>query len=152
MFLREKNEFRSRRDESAPPPRTPQSPPSWSLPTSVDLADHSRKHSYLTPLSSNFSPMRSGKHEAGSFPSFFVHLVTILYCSDIVRSKDLSAYFFCFSFDPRSGAFFPSSSSSSFFFFFYFLPFFDWEFSFFSFCFLPLFDWEFPFFSFLLSL
>lgn len=69
MFLREKNEFRSRRDESAPPPRTPQSPPSWSLPTSVDLADHSRKHSYLTPLSSNFSPMRSGKHEAGSFPS-----------------------------------------------------------------------------------
>ena len=29
------------------------------------------------------------------FLSFlFVHLVTILYCSDIVRSKDLSAHFF----------------------------------------------------------
>ena len=41
----------------------------------------------------------------------FVHLVTILYCSDIVRSKDLSAHFFFFSFDPWSGAFFPSSSS-----------------------------------------
>ena len=80
----------------------------------------------------------------------FVHMVTILYCSDIVWSKDLSAHFFCFSFDPRSGAFFPSSSSSSL--FFYFLPFFDWEFSFFSFFFLPLFDWEFPFVSFFLFL
>jgi len=28
--------------------------------------------------------------------SFVVYLVTILYCSDIVWSKDLSAYFFCF--------------------------------------------------------
>ena len=31
-----------------------------------------------------------------SFPSVFVHLVTILYCSDIVWSKDLSAHFFQF--------------------------------------------------------
>ena len=30
-----------------------------------------------------------------SFP-FFVYLVTILCCSNIVWSKDLSAYFFCF--------------------------------------------------------
>ena len=30
------------------------------------------------------------------FLSFLVYLVTILYCSDIVWSKDLSAYFFCF--------------------------------------------------------
>ena len=51
---------------------------------------------------------------------FLVYLVTILYCSDIVWSKDLSAYFFCF------------------------LPIFDRELSFF-FCFLPLFDWEFSF-------
>ena len=40
---------------------------------------------------------------------FLVYLVTILYCSDIVWSKDLSAYFFCF------------------------LPIFDREFSFLSF-------------------
>jgi len=59
------------------------------------------------------------------FLSFLVYLVTILYCSDIVWSKDLYAYFF------------------------YFLPIFDREFSFFllslnlwleifSFCFLPI--------------
>jgi len=30
------------------------------------------------------------------FLSFLVYLVTILYCLDIVWSKDLSAYFFCF--------------------------------------------------------
>ena len=47
---------------------------------------------------------------------FLVYLVTILYCSDIVRSKDLSAHFFCF------------------------LPILDREFSF-----LPLFHWEFSF-------
>ncbi|RYA56975.1 hypothetical protein DD596_25260 [Enterobacter cloacae complex sp. 4DZ3-28B] len=72
----------------------------------------------------------------------FVHLVTILYCSDIVWSKDLSAHFFCFL------SILDQELSFLLFFLFYFLPFFDWEFSFFSFCFLPLFDWEFPFFSF----
>ena len=30
------------------------------------------------------------------FLSFIVYLVTILYCSDIVWSKDLSVYFLCF--------------------------------------------------------
>ena len=46
------------------------------------------------------------------FLSFFiVYLVTILYCSDIVWSKDLSAHFFCFldqelSFLPFSSSFF----------------------------------------------
>ena len=45
-----------------------------------------------------------------SFFFFFVYLVTILYCSDIVWSKDLSTYFFCF-----------------------FLPILDQEFSFFLF-------------------
>ena len=58
-------------------------------------------------------------HFRSWFPFFFVYLVTILYCSDIVWSKDLSAYFFCF------------------------LPILDREFFFLFFCFLPLFDWEF---------
>ena len=53
---------------------------------------------------------------------FLVYLVTILYCSDIVWSKDLFGCFFCF------------------------LLILDQEFSF-LFCFLPLFDREF-FFSF----
>ena len=84
------------------------------------------------------------------FLSFVVYLVTILYCSDIVWSKDLSAYFFCFLpiFDRKFS------------FFFAFSPSFDWEFSFlfllsptlclgiFLLCFLLLFDWEFSFFVF----
>ena len=57
------------------------------------------------------------------FPFFFVYLGTILYCSDIVWSEDLSAYFFCF------------------------LPnlYREFSFLFFFFCFLPLFHWEFSF-------
>ena len=35
-------------------------------------------------------------HFGSWFPFFFVYLVTILYCSDIVWSEDLSAYFFFF--------------------------------------------------------
>ena len=61
-----------------------------------------------------------------SFPFMFTS-VTILYCSDIVWSKDLSVYFFCF------------------------LPIFDQEF-FFLFCFLPIFDWEISSFAFFRSL
>ena len=76
----------------------------------------------------------------------FVFLVTILYCSDIFWSKDLSAYFFCFLLILDQESFLLLL--------FCFLPLVDWEFSFlffffFSFFrFLPLFDWEF---SFLLS-
>ena len=51
---------------------------------------------------------------------FLVYLVTILYCSDIVWSKDLSGCFFCF------------------------LPILDREFSF-LFLLSPTFDWEFFF-------
>ena len=74
------------------------------------------------------------------FPFFFVHLVTILYCSDIVWSKRPLCTFLLVSLIRNFLSFL-----------FYFLPFFGWEFSFFSFCFLPLFDWEFPFFSFFAS-
>jgi len=41
----------------------------------------------------------------------FVYSVTTLYCSDVVWSDDLSAYFFCFSSDPWSGIFFLLFSS-----------------------------------------
>jgi len=76
------------------------------------------------------------------FLSFFVYLVTILYCSDIVWSKDLSAYFFCFlSILDREFSFLLFLLSlplliGNFLSFLCFLPFFDWEFSFFL-CFLP---------------
>ena len=52
-------------------------------------------------------------HDLKWFPFFSCLLVTIQYCSDIVWSKDLSVYLFCF------------------------LPIFDREF-FFLFCFLPM--------------
>jgi len=67
-------------------------------------------------------------HFKSWFPFFSCLLVTILYCSDIVWSKDLSVYFFCF------------------------LPIFDWEFfflffdlwsgTFFFLLFLSIFDRE----------
>ena len=60
------------------------------------------------------------------FPFFSCLLVTILYCSDIVWSKDLSVYFFCF------------------------LPIFDRKF-FLLFCFLPIFEQEFSFVAFFRS-
>jgi len=66
-------------------------------------------------------------HSKSWFPSFSCLLVTILYCSDIVWSKELSIYFFCF------------------------LMIFDREF-FFLVCFLPIFDWEFSSFAFFRSL
>ena len=67
---------------------------------------------------------KGGDHFRSWFPFSFVYLVTTLYYSDVVWSKDLSTYFFCF------------------------LPILDREFSFF--CFLPIFDWELsPFLSFL---
>ena len=66
-------------------------------------------------------------HFRSWFPFFFVYLVTILYCSDIVWSKDLSGCFFCFL----------PILDREFSFLFCFLPLFDWEFSFFFFCFLP---------------
>ena len=73
----------------------------------------------------------SGDHFGSWFPFFPYLVVTTLYCSDIVWSKDLSTYFFCFLpiFDRE------------FFFFFCFLPIFDQEFLFF-FCFLSIFDRE----------
>ena len=92
-----------------------------------------------------------------SFPSFFVHLVTILYCSDIARSKDLSAHFFCFLsiLDQELSFllfFFFSFSHSLIGNFLSFLFAFSHSlignFPFFSFCFL--FDWKFSFSSFLL--
>jgi len=43
-------------------------------------------------------------HFRSWFPFFY--LVTILYCSDIVWSKDFSAYFFCFYSNPWLGIFF----------------------------------------------
>ena len=83
-----------------------------------------------------------GKTTLGcGFLSFFFFLVTILYCSDIFWSKDLSAYFFCFLSILDQESFLLLL--------FCFLPLVDWEFSFlffffFSFFrFLPLFDWEF---------
>jgi len=77
----------------------------------------------------DFGWQPKGEDHLGSWFPFLPYLVvTTLYCSDVVWSKDLSAYFFCF------------------------LPIFDREFSFFfSFCFLPIFDREFSFLSFLLS-
>ena len=68
----------------------------------------------------------------------FSFLVTILYCSDIVWSKDLSACFFCFLpiFDREF--YFP--------FFFCFLSIFERKFS--LFVFSHSFDWEFSFFIF----
>jgi len=76
------------------------------------------------------------------FLSFLVYLVTILYCSDIVWSKGLYAYFFYFLpiLDREFSFFFFLLSPTLWlwiFFLFCFLPFFDWEFSFFFFCFLP---------------
>ena len=74
--------------------------------------------------------LKGEDHFRSWFPFLlFVHLVTILYCSDIVWSKDLSAHFFCF------------------------LSILDQELSFLLLLllfisFLPFFDWEFPFFSF----
>jgi len=62
------------------------------------------------------------------FPSFFVYLVTTLYCSDIVWSKDLSAYLFCFL----------SILDREFSFLSFLLSFNLWL-RIFSFCFLPLF-------------
>ena len=45
----------------------------------------------------DFGWQSKGEDHFGSwFPFFFVYLVTILYCSDIVWSKDLSTYFFFF--------------------------------------------------------
>ena len=46
----------------------------------------------------DFGWQLKGEHHFRSWFPFllFVHLVTILYGSDIVRSKDLSAHFFCF--------------------------------------------------------
>jgi len=77
----------------------------------------------------DFGWQSKGEDHFGSWFPFFPYLVvTILYCSDIVWSKDLSAYFFCF------------------------LPIFDREFSFFFFCFLPIFDREVSFFAFFWSL
>ena len=72
----------------------------------------------------DFGWQSKGEGHFGSwFPFFFVYLVTILYCSDIVWSEELFAYFFCF------------------------LPILARDFSFlFFFCFLPLFHWEFSFF------
>ena len=58
------------------------------------------------------------------FLFFLVYLVTILYCSDIVWSEDLYAYFFCFL------SILDREISFLFFFFFCFLPLFHWEFSF----------------------
>ena len=76
-------------------------------------------------------------HFRSWFPFFPYLVVTILYCSDIVWSKDLSAYFFCFlpKFDREFSFFFAFSESSLGIFFFCFLPTFDRELSFF-FCFL----------------
>ena len=71
----------------------------------------------------DFGWQSKGEDHFRSWFPFFFSLVTILYCSDIVWSKDLFACFFCF------------------------LPIFDRQFSFFS-RFLPLFDWEFPLFVF----
>ena len=69
---------------------------------------------------------------------FLVYLVTILYCSDIVWSKDLSGCFFCFLLILDREFSFP----------FCFLPLFDREFSFF-FAFSHFFlDWEFSLFAF----
>ena len=62
-------------------------------------------------------------HFRSWFPFFY--LVTILYCSDIVWSKDFSAYFSYFYSDLWSGIFFLLP------FFFAFSPSFNWEFSFF---------------------
>ena len=70
-------------------------------------------------------------HFKSWFPFFSCLLVTILYCSDIVWSKDLYVYFFRFL----------SIFDWELFFFFCFLPIFDREFLFF-FCFLPIFDRE----------
>jgi len=64
---------------------------------------------------------KGGAHFKSWFSFFSCLLVTILYCSDIVWSKDISVYFFRF------------------------LPIIDREF-FFSFCFLPIFDRELSFF------
>ena len=62
---------------------------------------------------------------------FFVYLVTILYCSDIVWSKDLFAYFFCFLpiLDLEFSFFFAFSQSliGNFLFFFVFSHSFDWK-------------------------
>jgi len=71
------------------------------------------------------------------FLSFFVYLVTILYCSDIVWSKDLSGCFLCFLpiLDRKFSLFFLLSPTL-------------WLGIFFLFCFLPFFDWEFYFFVF----
>ena len=61
--------------------------------------------SFLVLREANKSPTHrilvGNQREKTTFRSWFpflsfVHLVTILYCSDIVRSKDLSAHFFCF--------------------------------------------------------
>ena len=100
----------------------------------------------------DFGWQSKGEGHFGSwFPFFFVYLVTILYCSDIVWSKDLSAYFFCFlpildreillSPTLPLGIFFlfcvfSLSWFGNFIFFLCLLPFLDWEFSF-SLCFLP---------------
>ena len=79
-------------------------------------------------------------HFKSWFPFFSCFLVTILHCSDIVWSKDLSVYFaffrslignFSFSF------FFAFFQSWLRIFFFCFLPIFDWELSSLFFCFLP---------------
>ena len=97
----------------------------------------------------DFGWQSKGEGHFGSwFPFYFVYLVTILYCSDIVWTEDLSGCFFFFR-----------SLIENFSFFFCFLPLFHWEFSFyfvsspflglgiFSFflCLLPFWDWEFSF-------
>jgi len=75
----------------------------------------------------DFGWQSKGEDHFGSWFPFFSYLVvTILYGSDIVWSKDLSAYFL------------------------YFLLIFGWEF-FFLFCFLPIKDWEFSPFAFFRS-
>ena len=64
-------------------------------------------------VSQDFGWQSKGEdHFRSWFPFFFVYLVTTMYCSDVIWSKDLSAYFSCFfSSDVWSGIFFPLLSS-----------------------------------------
>jgi len=73
----------------------------------------------------DFGWQSKGEDHFRSWFLFLFYLVTILFCSDIVWSKDLSVYFFLFSFDLWSRIFLFFLLSSNL----------DWEFSFL--CFLP---------------
>ena len=76
---------------------------------------------------------KGGDHFKSWFSFFSCLLVTILYCSDIVWSKDLSAYFFCFHliFDPEFSFLFLLFLIGNFLSFCAFSHSFDGEFSFF---------------------